>query len=488
IIDEVHHAPAKTWQHVIEELGCMQADGPSLIGTTATPTRGDGIGLHTLFEAIAYQKSLREMITDGWCCSMRAFTIHSDTSLDSVHIRHGDFAEGELASTVNTPERNTLIVESWRRLADNRRTLVFAVNIAHAEDLATWFQRAGIPAQALHGHLRKDDRRAMLAAFRRGDIPVLTSVSILLEGYDDPPLSCLILARPTQSPLLFAQAIGRGTRTANGKQDLLILDMVDVSSQHKIQTVASLFGLPAHLNLQGKPVVKTVEEIEDILSRHPGIQPDLFSTVDELLAEAHRLELRVEAVDLMTTLAPEVIAEANVTWVRLPSGEYALPMGGLAQIRIRQNLLDQWELVLLPENTILATQDNRQEAFLTGEKELAQRDPERWRLGQQEAAWRRRPPSENQKLRLQSLGISIPATRGEASFLIDQLNVRRQLSPEQIPTKKQEWFLKRHDAWNPALTKGQAGREIQRIKQELAQQTEQLEPSHDSSPSPLEFN
>lgn len=104
VVDEVHHAPAQTWRRVIDALGCLAPQGPPLIGTSATLRRGDGVGLEQLFEQIAYQKSLRDMIDDGWCCDLRAFAIHTDVSLDHVRMRHGDFAEGPLAHTVNTPQ------------------------------------------------------------------------------------------------------------------------------------------------------------------------------------------------------------------------------------------------------------------------------------------------------------------------------------------------------------------------------------------------
>lgn len=486
IVDEVHHAPAQTWQRVIEALGCLTPQGPPLIGTSATLRRGDGVGLEKLFEKIAYQKSLREMIDDSWCCDLRAFAVHTDVSLDHVRTHHGDFAEGSLADTINTPDRNTLIVEAWRRLAESRRTLVFAANVLHAEALALSFRRAGLEAQALTGALDRTTRRARLKAFRDGHIPILVSVGILVEGYDDPPLSCLILARPTKSALLFEQMLGRITRLFEGKADGLILDVVDVSRAHRLQTVASLFGLPAAINLKGRSVTKTADQVEAALSAHPQLQPELFASVNQLLAEAERIALDIRPVDLIPHLAPEVVSEATLAWIRLPSQEYAMPLAGRTQIRIRPNLLDQWETVLFPEHTVLNVHPSRREAFAAAEHEIATRDPQRWQLAHHRAAWRRKPPSEAQQALLRTLKVRPPATRGEASQLIDQLRARRQTGVSAQPaTSRQRWFLVRHGAWRDAMSRGEAGATINDIKQREATNAAQgdREPREQAIPS-----
>jgi len=469
VVDEVHHAPAKTWSDAIRALGCLRPGGPPLIGTTATVRRADGLGLQELFQAIAYQKSLREMIDAGWCSDIRAYAIRTDVDLDRVHVHHGDFAEDELASAINTPGRNALLVEAWKRFGEGRRTLIFAANVLHADAIALSFQRAGIDARSLTGRLPKDERCQRLAAFKAGHIPVLTSVGILTEGFDDPPLACLLLARPTQSPLLFAQMVGRGTRIFPGKTDCLILDVVDVSSAHRIQTVASLFGLPPSLNLKGRSVTKTADQIEAALNRHPQLQPERFATAEQLLAEAERLSLDIRPVDLVPTLAPEVVSEAELAWIRLPSGEYVLPLAGRAQVRVRENLLEHWEVLTLPERVIDSVHATRREAFAAAEAHIATLDPKRWQLAQHRAAWRRQPPTEAQRALLSAIGAPAAATRGEASQLIDHLRATRQTGWSMQPaTPRQRWFLQQRHAWQDGMTRGQAGAAIKTIKEREA--------------------
>lgn len=469
VIDEVHHAPAQTWSDAIKQLGCLNEHGPVLIGATATPQRGDGIGLHELFQEIAYQKGLREMIDAGYCCALRGHAIHTNVRLDHVHVQRGDFAEGSLANAVNTRSRNTLIVEAWRRLAERRRTLVFSTNVLHAEALALSFQRAGIKSRAISGRLDRRVRTEHLDAFRKGDVTVLVNCNLLTEGYDDPPLSCLVLARPTTSSLLYQQMLGRATRIFPDKTDGLILDVVDVSKAHRIQTAASLFGLPATIDLKGRSITKTADQVETTLGRHPQLQPEQFATIDQLLAEAERLTLDIRPIDLVPYLAPEVLREARLTWITLPSADYAIPLAGPTQIRVHENLLSQWEVMLFPERTILSTHATRVEAFAAAEHEIAQRDRDRWRLAKHHAPWRRQPPSESQQRLIQTLGLTLPATRGEASQLIDQLRVQRQAGlNNQPPTARQHWFLIQHSAWRDTMTKAEAGLAIRDIKQRLS--------------------
>jgi hypothetical protein len=162
-----------------------------------------------------------------------------------------------------------------------------------------------------------------------------------------------------------------------------------------------------------------------------------------------------------------------------------MPLAGRTQIRIRANLLDQWEAVMFPNYTVLSIHPSRREAFAAAEREIATRDPQRWQLAHHQAAWRREPPSEAQQALLKTLKLIPPATRGEASQLIDQLRMRRQTGVNAQPaTSKQRWFLVRHGAWRDAMSRGEAGVAINEIKQReasvAAQQTVSQEARSDT--------
>jgi DNA repair protein RadD len=109
---------------------------------------------------------------------------------------------------------------------------VFAVGIDHAERLAEAFREDGKTAEAVHSDMDKDRRREALRMFDRGELQVLVSVGILTEGWDSPRVDCVVMCRPTMSPSLFVQMIGRGTRLCEGKDDLLILDLAENFMRH----------------------------------------------------------------------------------------------------------------------------------------------------------------------------------------------------------------------------------------------------------------
>jgi len=461
IIDEVHHAPAKSWHHVIQTLGCLRDDGPATIGFTATPYRSDGVGLQSIFKSIAYQRTLPEMIRAGYCCDIRGFAIQTNINLDTISTdRFGDFDEAELSKTLNTRERNTLIVETWRRLAEGRRTLVFAADILHANALALSFRRAGISAASFTHHLSRAERHERLTAFKSGQIPVLTSISTLTEGYDDPPLSCLLLARPTTSPVLYAQMLGRATRIFPDKTYALLLDVVDTSSAHQIQSISTLFGLPPKLNLKGRSAIEATDNLEQLAVAAPALDPDSFASVDDLLMAARSIPMQIEQVAIVATLAYEVTQEARFAWVKLPSGDYVLPLPN-AGIRLRLNLLDHWEILQLPERLVIAEAPTRPEAFARAEALVADRHPELIRLASQTATWRHKPPSDSQQAALVRAGLTIPATRGEANTMLNQLQARRQIRMQEEPaTNRQRRYLQWRRLWQEGMSKGEARQAI----------------------------
>jgi hypothetical protein len=180
-------------------------------------------------------------MAQGRLAPLTGLRIETDANLDGVHTVAGDFNERELSEAIDTPERNRLIVESWQRhAAGRRRTVVFCSTVEHAEHVAAAFREAGIDVRTVFGHTPLPERQATLAGFHRGEFPVLVSVMVLTEGYDEPRVDCIVLARPCRSRPLYVQMVGRGARIADGKSDCLVLDFVDVTRKHKLVTLADL--------------------------------------------------------------------------------------------------------------------------------------------------------------------------------------------------------------------------------------------------------
>ncbi len=312
VYDECHHAAAADNLRVLRQLGAFDdAWTGTLLGFTATTSRGDGKGLDAVFERIVYSRTLPEMIEDGYLSALRGFRISTSADLTKLTSSGLDFDEGELAEAVDIEERNALVARSIQELARDRRTIAFCVTVNHAQNLSRSLNAIGVPAGIVHGAMRSDVRAKALLDFREGRSHVLTNVGVLTEGFDDPGVSCIAMARPTRSEGLYAQCVGRGTRLAPGKKDCLILDFVDVSSL-SLCTLPSLFGSPRDLDLRGEDANVARRIWQQILFDHPGFELEAGAlTLDEIKDRAASFDPLTLEADL------EVRAISGNAWFSL---------------------------------------------------------------------------------------------------------------------------------------------------------------------------
>lgn len=240
IVDEAHHAAAKSYRTILERF-----PNAKVLGVTATPDRGDKKALGKVFESVAFSYEMRRAIADGYLVPLRAKRILVENlDLSSVSTHHGDFDQTELSELLND-DRNLLgVVKPTLEQAGNRKTLIFGVDVAHARALAETINRFKPGAAiAIDGTAKPEERKAILNLFRRGAFQFLCNCALFTEGFDEPDVSCVVLARPTQSRGLYTQMLGRGTRLVgatyadsvrNGKSDCLVLDMVGNSAKHRL--------------------------------------------------------------------------------------------------------------------------------------------------------------------------------------------------------------------------------------------------------------
>ena len=248
IIDECHHAASRIYHNVVTRLGFLSDQGETppdqlLLGVTATPKRGDGIGLHEVFEEIVYRKSILDLIRAGYLVDLKGVQILTKVNFGGVKVTRGDFDEHELETLMNTDNCNSLVVRAFQQYAPTRKAIAFTAGVEHARALAGMFRRAGVPADWVCGETPLEQRREILRKYAKGETKVLANYSVFLEGYDDPSTDCIVMARPTKSTALYTQAIGRGSRIFPGKTDCLVLDVAGVSHRHDICSLSSLFGL-----------------------------------------------------------------------------------------------------------------------------------------------------------------------------------------------------------------------------------------------------
>ena len=420
VVDEAHHAVAPSYRRIFDHFGLFEP-GVSryLIGFTATPRRGDKQGLGEVFEEVCYARDMREMIACRYLCPITGWRIDTDLSLDNVKVRHGDFVESQLARVVNTPLRNTLLVKAYRDFAAGRRAIIFCVDVAHAQDVHRAFDEAGIRAAPVWGELSRDERRNVLAEFSAGKIDVVTNCNLLTEGFDEPRVDCVIMARPTRSKLLYAQMIGRGTRLHPDKRDLMVIDVGDNSRTHQLPGLHSLFNLPINMNLSGGNALEIEREIERLNRTQPWIDTSRIHTLEDLKLAAERIEFF--NFDGPAELRPYT----QNTWHGVPGG-YCLSLPDGEWISIEPNLLDTWDVQL---STVaegakrLGREDSLAAAVQFADGFVAINRPDARRLVERSARWRDELPSDKQKEVLARNKIPLPAglTRGQAAQMISQL-------------------------------------------------------------------
>jgi DNA repair protein RadD len=224
IIDEAHvqHAVIRAWIATQRDLRASEGVGTRFVGLTATPWSK---GLGTVYDDLLRPTSLSELIDQGYCSPFRVFAPASP-DLTGVRTRAGDFHEGDLAAAMDKDALTADIVSTWLSRGEGRPTLCFAVNRAHAKSIHDRFLSAGVPCAYVDANTPRQEREAIGRLLQSGEIKIVVNIGCLTTGVDW-DVRCLVLARPTKSKSLFVQIIGRGLRTADGKDYCLILDHSD---------------------------------------------------------------------------------------------------------------------------------------------------------------------------------------------------------------------------------------------------------------------
>lgn len=285
VVDEAHHAAATTYRKVLTELRAGEDDGPLLLGVTATPDRGDGKGLDDLFQEVVWSYDILWGIRAGYLSDLQGKRVKvGKLDLTRVKVSRGDYDQGQAGAAMEEAGAPAAIVKAWKANAEGRKTLVFTPTVAMAELVAGSFDRAGIAAAWVHGGTPLDERRELLRRFSAGDVQVLANCAVLTEGYDEPSVSCVVVARPTKSRALYTQMVGRGTRRYPTKDDCLVLDVVGATDVHSLVTVPSLFGIknPREWEKTGGTVARTMAkqvEEEVRLGQLTAADAELFAKV-----------------------------------------------------------------------------------------------------------------------------------------------------------------------------------------------------------------
>ena len=292
VIDEAHHALAKTYKEMWERFPKAK-----FLGLTATPCRLNGKGFTDLFDVLVQSWGVPEFISKGRLATYDFVSIKSDgvtqRLIDSLQKRgaDGDYQNKEMDMLLNKKPSIERLYRSLEEFGKDRKGIVYAINISHAQKITKLYQEHGVKAIAIDSKTPTTERQQDIEAFKKGDIQVLVNVDIFSEGFDCPDVEFVQLARPTLSLAKYLQMVGRGLRVAKGKKNCVIIDNVGLYR---------VFGLPSQVwnwnaMFEGKLKVgkkkETAKErefflmskLQDCIQIHPDSEMMMVMSHEELL-------------------------------------------------------------------------------------------------------------------------------------------------------------------------------------------------------------
>ena len=240
VIDEAHHAVAASYRRIIDRVRDANPEA-HIFGVTATPNRGDRKGLREVFDNVSDQVRLGELIASGHLVPPRTFVIDVGVQdkLREVRKTIADYDMTQVAEIMDHTPVTDEVIRHWKEKAGERPTVVFCSTVTHAENVAAAFNATSVSAAVIHGDLKAEERRNILAAYATGEIRVIVNVAVLTEGWDHPPTSCVVLLRPSSYKSTMIQMVGRGLRIVDPeeypgviKTDCIVLDFGTSSLQH----------------------------------------------------------------------------------------------------------------------------------------------------------------------------------------------------------------------------------------------------------------
>ena len=292
VIDEAHHALAKTYKEMWERFPKAK-----FLGLTATPCRLNGKGFTDLFDVLVQSWGVPEFISKGRLATYDFVSIKSDgvtqRLIDSLQKRgaDGDYQNKEMDMLLNKKPSIERLYRSLEEFGNDRKGIVYAINISNAQKITKLYQEHGVKAIAIDSKTPAAERQQDIEAFKKGDIQVLVNVDIFSEGFDCPDVEFVQLARPTLSLAKYLQMVGRGLRVAKGKKNCVIIDNVGLYR---------VFGLPSQVwnwnaMFEGKLKVGKKKEtpkerefflmskVQDCIQIHPDSEMMMVMSHEELL-------------------------------------------------------------------------------------------------------------------------------------------------------------------------------------------------------------
>lgn len=302
VVDEAHHALSEGYQRVLQHFGAAR-----VLGVTATPDRGDMRNLGEYFEHLAFEYPLPRAIREGYLCPIQAVTIPLKLDLGAVGVQAGDFKSSDLDSALDPYLHQ--IAQEMKTYCQGRKTVVFLPLVKTSQKFRDILNAAGLRAAEVNGN--SEDRREVIARFEAGEFDVLCNSMLLTEGWDCPAVDCVVVLRPTKIRSLYSQMVGRGTRLAPGKENLLLLDFLWHTERHELCHPACLICESADV---ARKMTENLEEAagcpEDIVEAEAQAASDVVAQREEALANK-LAEMRTRKRKLVDPLQFEMSIQAE---------------------------------------------------------------------------------------------------------------------------------------------------------------------------------
>lgn len=289
IIDEAHHAVTGGYRQVLDWFPDAR-----VLGVTATPDRGDMQNLGKVFDSLAYEYRLQDAIAEGYLCPILAQTIPLQLDLTGVELSAGDFA-AEGIDTALDPYLDQIAAQMEIHCA-GRRTVVFLPLIKTSQKFRDILQAHGFRAAEVNGQdYNHRDRAAVLEDFAAGKYDVLCNSMLLTEGWDCPPVDCVVVLRPTKVRSLYSQMVGRGTRPSPGKKNLLLLDFLWMTDRHELCRPADLLCEDHEVAARMTEALAQADSPRDIGEAAREAAADIVAQREEALARQLAQQRRKKA-------------------------------------------------------------------------------------------------------------------------------------------------------------------------------------------------
>ncbi len=306
IVDEVHHATAESYRRILDHL-----EPAFVLGLTATPERSDEADVLGLFDDnLAFRADVGRGIELEMLVPFVYFGIKDEVDYANIPWRNRRFDPEALAAAVQTEHRMERMWEAWTTHV-GRRTLVFCASVAHADFVRDWLRARGVEARSVHSQASSDPREESLAGLAAGTVSAVCSVDVFNEGIDVPAVDRVVMLRPTESPVVFLQQLGRGLRKHEGKDRLVVIDFV---GNHKV----FLDRVRRLLSLAGGERAPSLRELVD-------------STAPVELPHGCSVDVELEAKELLRLLVPRGRTEVERVYRELRESRGERPTAGELQ-------------------------------------------------------------------------------------------------------------------------------------------------------------